>query len=1119
MHRNSGGGFLMLKQACSVLAAFLFVAILHTGAYAQFTGGQVTGTVLDVNGAVVPNATVTLKNKATGQELTTQSTEAGSYHFPNVPVGEYVATVEASGFGTLNQELRVVLSQETSLDLTLTAGNVSGGVVEVTAAGEALVQTDSSQLARTFETRQVQDLPIFGDERYLALLSPNVIAHGAGIVGDGGSVGGVRPRANSFNVDGVDNNNPTTTGRGLGVIQDAIQQVSILTNNYNAEFGTGAGGVFNTVTLSGTNEYHGRAFLYAQSHHLNANSTSEESAIRSGTIGGQPRARNQRYGAQFGGPIKKDKLFFFGSFQRIHDVSDVSGTGYLAPTAAGLAQISGLGASAYVVDFLENNLALAQTSSQNFTVLGTSVPFGQVNVITPTNSNQNQFQVNIDHSPNTRDQFRYRYSFSRSKTTEPGYGNVRFANRLNLNDHLFSANWIRTFTPSIVNDLRLSYRRNLDDRPLVDSTLSAIPTIFVSDTGMSIGPSDALPQGGNLNSYQVYDTVTYVRGAHTFKLGGEMRRLIHTSIFLPFGRGVYTYDTFDELIQDLRPSPVNNALRGAGSENWAGNQWKWYGFIQDDWKFSPSLTFNLGVRYEYLTLPRDAALQALNSISSVSGIIDFREPRTDKNNFAPRVGVAWAPDFKSGWGNRIFGERGQSAVRANFSMSYAEIFHNLYTNAMPPQYQQELTGASASATNFLQTGGIPQVMSLPTTAAAARLATDNYIPDVTSPYVMSWGLSYQREVARNTSLELRYLGTRGKHFPLQLRLNSAQPDVSVQRIPTFFSAPTAAQVAALPTRATLEASSTTLGVNPYPQFGGFLTTFSPVGNTQYDGGSVSLTRRFHQGLAFTSAYTFSKTIDYGTNELFSSRVNPRRVQNTFNIRDERALSALDVPHRFVGTVNYDLPFFRSHENKWVKNIAGGWRIASIFQAQSGQLITPQSGVDTNQDTDTAGDRTIFNPSGVPGTGSGIYAINAAGTRIQAAGVDVLNSPTTVGYVAINPNAQYIRAGELALPTAGRNTLRTNGFNRTDAMIAKKFVFGEERYGFEVGAEVWNLFNQRIRTIGDFGSSEFSRQNFDDEAGIGALNSAFANVNSALFNNYSTGDFSGRTIMLRMKFDF
>lgn len=1106
----------MRRKTGIFLALVVLLMTATVAAFGQTTGGSVTGVVLDTTGAVVPNATVTLRSRTTGQELVTQTTSSGSYTYPNVPVGDYTISIESSGFQTATQEIRIVLNQTTTVNVTLQAGGIEGGVVEVTAASEALVQADTSQLGRSFETRLVQNLPVFGNQNALALLSPNVVGQAAGTAGAGGTVGGIRPRGNSFSVDGVDNDNPSVTGPSTTVIQDAVAEFTLLTNNFNAEFGGGAGGQFNTVTRTGTNEFHGSVFTYLQHQRLNAASSLQEAAIRAGTIGGIPRFRDVRYGGTIGGPIVRNQLFFFGAVERRHQRATGSRT-FLAPTGTaggGIDQIATIpGASPFVVNLLRNNLELAQAQTTTRTVLGRAgIPFGTVIQNLPSGFDDNLFQINVDHLRGTTDQFRYRFSFDRFTAEQAGLGHTQFNNLVTFNSRLFSANWVRTISPSLVNDLRLSYRRAIQQFPLQNPEFNNFPNLTLLDLNLQIGPGSNLPQGQPVNnSYQVFNTLNYIRGNHAFKFGGEFRRLIFTSTFLPRARGDYWYFTLDRLLQDLPPDVFE--ARGVGTGGFTGNQWTFYLFGQDDWKVTPSLTLNLGLRYEYYGLPRDVRTQGLNAIANAPGVIEFGVPATDTNNFAPRVGFAWSPNFEGGLGRLLFGEqRGQGAIRANFAVSYFQNFQNLPLLSLPPQFQTELRRTAAEAAfginlsqNFLAQGGLPARLPPATTTAQARLGTQALIPDYVQPYSLAWSLSYQRELSPTMALELRYLGTRARKMPVQVQLNPGRENQSVLRLPVFLSEPTPAQLQAQTTLGAIrtQLGGTTTSVPRQLASLGFLTpitAFLPQGNSQYDSGSISLTRRFSQGVAFTAAYTWSKTIDNSTNELFTSVVNPRRPEFMFDLSRERGLSALDIPHRFVFAGNYEVPLFRQHSSNFVRSFFGGWELAGIFQAQSGQPWTPLSGRDVNLNLDAAGDRTIVNLSGVAGTGSAVRPVglvNNVVTTLPFGSADIR------GYVAVNPNAQYIQAGEGVLTNAGRNTIRSRGFNRTDMTVLKNFRFGEERYNLQVGAEVFNLFNQRVVTI----------------AGVGATNSSFPFVSNQFFNDYSIGNYGGRTVQLRAKFIF
>lgn len=1120
---------IMVKRLISSCSAAVLLMVLATVALGQVTGGRVSGTVVDASGAVVAGASVTLRSKTTGQVLTSQTTDAGAYEFPNVPVGEYTITIANSGFAPVTQDLRVALNQATGVNATLQAGPVTGEVT-VTTASEALVQTESSQLGKSFEEKLVQNLPTFGNQNALALLSPNVVERSSGVLGSGGSVGGTRARSNVFIVDGVDNNSPTVTGPAVSVIQDAVSEFSLLTNNYNAEFGGGGGGQFVTITKSGTNSFHGSAFAYLQHQKLNATSSSEELQIRNGQIIEKPKYRNTRYGFTLGGPIVKDKLFIFGAFERLQNSSASAGRTFLSPTAAGLFALGTVpGASPFVLNLLRNNLELAAVSNQTINVLGVPVAVGNTSVNVPAGFIDNAFQINVDHLRGSKDQFRYRFSYFDDAGEQAGLGSQNFNNLNVYETRFFSGTWVRAISSSLVNDLRVSWRRAISGLPLKDPANLNFPNITVRPLNLLLGPNGNLPQSGGSNVYQIFDTMSYVRGQHSFKFGGEFKRILTTSNFLARQRGDYYYANLEDLVRDITPLVSNDNLRGVGNGTFTGNTSRYYAFFQDDWKVTQNLTLNLGLRYELATIPR-AVRDFLPFFAGVSVPgLDFENISSDKNNFQPRVGFAYAPNFEGGILGRIFGERGKSSIRANASITHSDVFQNLLLFAKPPQLEQLLDIQSVIqavpgfniSPGFLQRGGLPATQ-LPFTGGVTRVR--NTIGGITNtdtfilPETYSFTLGFQRELTRTMGIEFRYLGTRSRHLPIQLPLNFSYTPVSALTVPTFFSQPTAAQLTGLPTLSVVRARPGVL-TQPFASQGFFggITSFAPIGNSQYDSASVSVTRRFSGGLAFTSAYTWSKTIDDSTNELFSSVVNARRPQNFGNIRDERGLSALDIPHRFVFAANYEVPFFKNSSSYALRGLLGGWEIAPVFQTQSGQPYTPLSGVDSNLNFDAAADRTIFNLNGTPGTGSRVVGVNSAGqfltsagvvtTDIAAAGVGTsaaFNS-VAVAYLAVNPNAQYVQAGPGALATAGRNTLRSNGFHRTDLTALKNFRFGDDKntYNLQVGAEFFNLFNQRIRSIST----------------VGPTNTAFVNVNSTAFNSYGLGIVPGRTIQIRAKFIF
>jgi hypothetical protein len=1132
-----------LNYVISILLSLVFCATLVS---AQVTGGAITGTVVDPNGAVVPSATVTVTDKVRGQTLTAQTTSAGSFLFPNVPVGEYTVTIEAAGFARVAREANVSLNQTTTVDVGL---QVVGGTTTVdVAAGTdgAVIQTDTSQLGKSFDIRKVQDLPVGGDGNVnnLAVLAPNVIPPANGTAGSGGVSGGIRARGNSFNIDGVDNNDPSVTGPATQPIQDAVEEFTLLQNNFNAEFGAGAGGQFNTITRSGTNQYRGNLFTYIGSEKLNARSTDEDLSPEKNFF------KEVRYGGTFGGPLPffnfgeggptfisgKNRLFFFVAYEHyFQQGAGATGT-YTAPTLAGLNQIAAIpGASQFAVNLLRNNLTLASSATTTQTVLGVpGIQFGTVTLPLPSSQGSDAYQFNFDHLPNQKDQFRYRYSQYRYSAEQAGNGGPQFNNNVVYNTDLFSFNWIRTLSSNIVNDLRLSYRGVLEDFPLVNQSLSDFPNITINSLNLAIGPGGNLPQNGRDDSYQVYNSLTWVKGQHTFKFGGDYRRSLTSSNFLPRARGDYAYSTFDAFIQDLRPDVTN--IRGVGSGAFVSNNHRIFTFVQDDWKIRPNLTLNLGLRYEFQGNYRDIALQTTASPANVPGVIEFNNPKPDKNNFAPRLGIAWQPNFENSLGRLFFGEAGESSIRANYSRAFFSNFANLALISLPPTLQGEVQG-SGSATNFLANGAASGTFVPSTNPATLRALAGSFILDPIVPYSDSFAVSYQRQLDRHTGFELRYLKTYGRLLPVQVQLNARQVPNSAFVIPTLFSTPTAAELASRPTIAQIAASNpgiiqgSFLGTRPLAQFGfgGALTGFPNIGESEYDGVSVSVTRRFAQNFGFTTAYTWSRTLDNSTNELNTSALNPRRAQDagTFfsstgqligtsglNLETEKGRSPLDIPHRFVTSFNVDIPFFNNSDNAFLKAVLGGFQLNGVFQIQSGQPITVLAGRDANRNGDAAGDRALFNPNGDPNISSGItaYGLDANG--------NVVVVPLTVGgnpnpairaYVADNPNAGFISTGFFAAElanqgagTAARNSLRSNGFSRTDLVVLKNTRFGNEgRFNFQIGAEIYDLFNQRERTL----------------TGVGAFTSAFNTAGNANFLNYDIGVYDGRTITMRAKFFF
>jgi outer membrane receptor protein involved in Fe transport len=1068
------------RKLIHLISATVVVLACVCATPAQVTTGSIRGVVTDATGAVVPNAKVTLSRKTTGGSQTAQTSSSGQFEFSNLQPGDdYTVSVEAANFKILSlTEVRVSVNQTTDLPAQLEAGAVSE-TVTVTAGGTELVETTTANLSKAFSSRQVVELAqtsagpagSAAGVNNLALLAAGVTSSGGVGVGTGGSVGGQRPRDNNFVVDGVDNNDKSVTGPQSYISPEEVAEFTLLQNQFSAEFARSNGGNFLTVTKSGTNDYHGTFYGFFRNRYLNALSNFDRAQ-------GLNRDRNSpdfmnrndyfRGGYNLGGPVQiphfgeggpalisgKDKLFFFTSYERIQTGSSIPPGGIVAPTAAGLAAISTVpGLSATNLAVFRNFVPVAQVADAGTTdVGGLAIPLGTVQFSAPQFFKQNHAVINLDYIQTTATQHHFRFTMTNGADIDNTANLPAFFVALPSKQRLFSYTMIHNFSENVIDENRIAFRRssaNFPAGPLTFPGLSVFPNITLDDLGLNIGPDPNAPQFGIENNYQIVNNLTWIRGNHSLKFGGDLRIVISPQSFSQRVRGDYEYGTLEQYLRDLSPDVFGE--RNAGNSVYYGNQKVLYAFVQDDWRFRPNLTLNLGVSYSYQQVPLGARTsQELNSISSVPGLIEFRAPKSQTKNFSPKVGFAWSPDYKEGMLGRIFGSGGKSSIRAGFSMGYDYIFDNLYILSNPPQLQQtnDVDTTVPSTPNFLANGGLPDTPVAITDAAVARFNTGAFIPDQQVPYSLTWTGSYQRQFGNDWSFEARYVGTRGVHLLTQNRLNrqaKVAPEDGRPGLPTFLSAPSQAQLDSMSlTLATINARSSFVPAYAAAGFNGAnVVAFLSNGNSTYHGASAQVTKRFSKGFQMTNAYTWSHLIDDTTAEVFSTVLSPRRVEDFQNLRRERADSALDHRHRFVSSFIYELPFFND-SNGLTKTLLGGFNIAGTYTLESGEKVTIRSGNDSNLNGDSAGDRAILNPTGTEGVGSSVRALTRTDGQV-------------VAYLANNPSARYIQAGNGAQSNIARNTFLLPAINNFDISVFKNFKFGESKY-FQLRADFFNAFN-------------------------------------------------------------
>jgi Carboxypeptidase regulatory-like domain len=1020
-------------------------------ARAQAISGDLTGTVFDVSGAGVPNATVVALNDATGVKTTAQSNASGVYRFTNLPIGTYTLTASAAGFANDTvKNVELTLNSVLTANLTLAIGAV-GTVVEV-AAGVAAIDTTTAQLQTTFEAQQIVELGqagnISGSGVYnLALLGAGVSTSGGVGQGFGPAVSGQRPDDNSFFLDGVSNNNYYNPAPLVYVGNEAVGEFALLQNQFAPEFGGGSGGIFNAIVKSGTNQMHGSIYEYMQNRDLNA----ENAIYAVAGYTSNPRYDNNKLGATIGGPIIKNKLFYFGNFEyNPIGNSSVPGSPLLAPTSAGYSALGSLpGISATNLSQFQKYVPpAAQNDGGTITVQGQAIPVGSISFSNPVFTNNYDALVSLDYNISDKDQLRGRWIYNRQSSIVaaevPAFNAIQ-----PFNNYAYNLSEFHSFTPELQNEFRLSFSRNVNALPATSLKfpgLDAYPVVTVDElNSITWGPVG--PSGSTQDLFQATDNLTKVWGKHTLKLGGTFIDMIAANYFIQRVTGNYEYSTLALYLTDQAPDVLGE--RSAGATSYPVGFLQSAAYVNDDFRIRPNLTLNLGLRYEYVTVPVASRYQVYSSPASVPGLLTVGKPSYDPTNFAPRIGFAYSPGKQGAW-----------AIRGGFSQAYDLVYSNLTANAAPPYFQQtnDCPGVNCAQTGFLANGGLPgSAQPLPTDQAGALAVLSSYIYGGKRPYGLTWTLGVQHVFKHNYTFEARYVGTRGVHLWNQTRQNIFPLVSATNYIPTFLTMPSASTFASLTkTLADVKSYIVPGGTpdNPSNELAIYgsdanIVGYSPQASSTYHGLALQLNRRYSNGLTFIGAYTWSHLEDDATATNFSTYLSPRRAQDFQNLKADWSSSALDRRQRFTFTPIYEFRPFKNG-NWMMKNVLGNWNISGTYTFESPEYATVQSGLDSNLNGDSAGDRVIVNPAGQANVGSGVTGYNSSGQVAASSG-------SIVAYVANNSSARYVVAGSGALANGGRNTFPLHRINNIDMSLKKRFNLSE-RYAFDIGAQMFNIFN-------------------------------------------------------------
>lgn len=908
--------------------------------FGQAISGDLLGICEDASHAVISGATVTAVDESTNVRYTTTANASGEYHFVNLPIGKYDVSVAAAGFGGVKKlGVDVKLNQPATLNMTMPVAAASDQVTVSEAA--VTLDTTSAQIATTFSPATVNELPlasIGSGVLNMSLLNAGIQMTGGLGLGGGPSVSGERPYNNNFTIEGVDNNNKSVHAPLITVPNDAVGEFTVLQNQFSPEFGHSSGGQFNQTILSGTNNFHGRLYEYFQNRNLNA---VDYSYKRSG-ITKNPRYDNNRFGGQVGGPILHNKLFFFQNFE-YNPVGRAGGaTTVLSPTAAGYATLGGIaGLSATNLGQLQKYLAAspAQGVAQNgspaiICVTDPTAPYfdpnaktataqqsqcagqtagnydlipqGPLPIVAPSFTNNLTSTSSVDYTITPKDSFRARYIYYKQDTPDTSPNLPVFFGTAPTRAHLINLSEYHTFGPRLTNEARIGFNRYANVIPSQNFAfpgLDTFPSFNFNDLQLQFGPDGNTPEYTIQNTYQAIDNVVWQLGNHDIRVGIEGRKVISPQSFVQRAKGDYEYSYLDYYLRDLTPDIIGE--RSVGVSEYAGDQSSIYLYANDNWRAMPKLTFNFGVRYEYTTIPASEKLQALNSLASVPGLIEFNKPTAPKLNFAPRGGFALQPT-----GSPDF------VIRGGVGLAYDVLYDNIGITTLPPQLNRtEDVSTLAQTTNFLASGGLPPgsgkltIYDTPTEARAATSAA--IVNNQLYPYSFNYNLGISKSFHHDFFGEVRYVGSRGAHLNYQWRINRQATVTPSNYLPTFNAAPTQAQLDGLTTLDSVKAN----GSSYKPAFAaaGFdtnnVTIYAPNAASNYNGLQTQLNKRFSGGLQFQASYTYSKNLDNDSSDFYANDLDPRRIQDGNNPAGSYGLSSLDRRHRFTFGGYYDVPWF------------------------------------------------------------------------------------------------------------------------------------------------------------------------------------------------------------------
>ncbi|MGH9729057.1 MAG: carboxypeptidase regulatory-like domain-containing protein [Candidatus Acidiferrales bacterium] len=1010
MQKQKAGGrrasFIAFAVRSAALAVFLFA--LSSIALAQSTA-TLQGTVTDSSNAAVPNAKVVVHNQNTGVDRSTQTDQSGGYLVSGLTPGLYQVEISAGGFQkSVIKDLKLDVATTVTENTQLQVGQVTQEVTVT--GGEPLVETSNATVGQVINERTVQEIPLNGRHFVdLGLLVPGTVTPPANgfltfpLRGQGSfaiNTAGQREDTTNWMINGINLSDEVQNQITFEPSINTVSEFKIDNSTFPAEYGRNSGAIVNIATRSGTNDFHGEVFEFLRNSYFDARNFFNPTKTNSGPNPQSPFIRNQ-FGASAGGPIVKNRAFFFLNYEgtRQRQALSINSNTLSADDQAQIAATSDAAIQKIAALLPAANAFNSKTGDDPLDPATFHGFFGGTTA--PVNIDQGSGDIGIKLNDNNHlhGYYNVQQDLRGEPTLQgnnlPNWGDIRASRR-----QIMTLEEEHIFGPSLTNEARLGYNRihitfvpnrqlNPTDFAINDGTTTAIGLPQISVTGFfNIGGPSGFPQGRGDTTVAFNDTVRYLRGKHSFAFGGDIRRFYNNNFSLT--PGSFSFTNLSNFINDQANSFATNLGNGASKilEPAFGL------FVEDSYKLRPNLTLELGLRYDDNQTLSDAENRfvvfdpATTSLVQV-GTNGINEPyNTNNKNFQPRVGFAWDPRGD-----------GKTAIRGGYAIltdqPVSGIVTGLTTN--PPFGDPISFNGAISLTNALATAG------------PSGLSPNTIFHDFHNPYVQSWSLTVQHQFAQTMGLQVGYIGSKGTHLRLPLNLN--EPAIG-QEVETPSKQPPVRPIGNLSASSPIDPSAVLGNINEV----------ASSSNSNYKALWVTVNKRFAQGLQFNASYTYSKSYDYNS-------LNGNAVEDSTNPRLNYGPSDFDARNRFVINAVYDLPFKGNR-------LVSGWEVAGISQAQSGNPLS-----------------VIYNDS-TPLQGFVLFPDASAALQTTGdpanwiANASVLSAPRVVG-----PNGGFIyHFGNL-----GRNTVIGPDFVNTDFSLIKRTKI-TERINSEFRAEFFDIFN-------------------------------------------------------------